>query len=71
MRRVNNIFGEGVSPRLRMIREGLALIGIPQDLVLRHNCPRPDLRGSLGGQCIRVLAWRGRRTGVCVFSGKA
>ncbi len=40
MRRVNNIFGEGVSPRLRMIREGLALIGIPQDLVLRHNCPR-------------------------------
>ncbi len=40
MRRVNNIFGEGVSPRLRMTREGLALIGVPQDLVLRHNCPR-------------------------------
>jgi hypothetical protein len=40
MRRVNNVFGEGVSPRLRMTREGLALIGVPQDLVLRHNCPR-------------------------------
>ncbi|MBV9124126.1 MAG: DUF4338 domain-containing protein, partial [Planctomycetes bacterium] len=40
MRRVNNIFGEGVSPKLRMTRDGLALIGIPQDLVLRHNCPR-------------------------------
>ncbi len=40
MRRVNNIFGEGVSPRMRMVREGLALIGVPQDLVLRHNCPR-------------------------------
>lgn len=40
MRRVNNIFGEGVSPRLRMTREGLALIGVPQDLVLKHNCPR-------------------------------
>jgi hypothetical protein len=40
MRRVNNIFGEGVSPRLRVTREGLALIGIPQELVLRHNCPR-------------------------------
>lgn len=40
MRRVNNIFGEGVSPKLRMTREGLALIGVPQDLVLRHNCPR-------------------------------
>ena len=23
-----------------MTREGLALVGIPQDLVLRHNCPR-------------------------------
>jgi hypothetical protein len=23
-----------------MTREGLALIGIPQDLVLKHNCPR-------------------------------
>jgi hypothetical protein len=40
MKRVNNIFGEGISPKLRMTRDGLALIGIPQDLVLRHNCPR-------------------------------
>ena len=40
MRRVNNIFGEGVSPRLRMTREGLTIIGVPQDLVLKHNCPR-------------------------------
>jgi hypothetical protein len=40
MRRVNNVFGEGVSPRLRMIRDGLAAIGIPQDVVLRHSCPR-------------------------------
>jgi hypothetical protein len=40
MRRVNNVLGEGVSPRLCMTREGLALIGVPQDLVLRHNCPR-------------------------------
>jgi hypothetical protein len=39
-RRVNNIQGEGVSPRLRMTREGLAFIGIPQDLVLKHDCPR-------------------------------
>lgn len=40
MRRVNNIFGEGISPKLRMTRDGLALIGVPQDLILRHNCPR-------------------------------
>ena len=40
MKRVNNIFGEGISPKLRITRDGLSLIGIPQDLVLRHNCPR-------------------------------
>jgi hypothetical protein len=40
MRRVNNVFGEGVSPRLRQIRDGLATIGIPQDVVLKHSCPR-------------------------------
>jgi hypothetical protein len=40
MRRVNNIFGEGISPKMRMTRDGLGLIGMPQDLVLRHNCPR-------------------------------
>jgi len=40
MRRVNNIFGEGVSPRLRMVREGLGLVGIPQSVVLKHSCPR-------------------------------
>jgi hypothetical protein len=40
MQRVNNIFGEGVSPRLRLTREGLALLGIPQGHVLKHSCPR-------------------------------
>jgi Domain of unknown function (DUF4338) len=40
MRRVNNIFGEGVSPRLRMVRDGLVAVGIPQEIVLRHSCPR-------------------------------
>ena len=40
MRRVNNVFGEGVSPRLRQTREGLSLLGIPQTHVLKHSCPR-------------------------------
>ena len=38
--RVNHVFGEGVSPKLRMTRDGLTLIGVPQDVVLRHDCPR-------------------------------
>jgi Domain of unknown function (DUF4338) len=40
MRRVNNVFGEGVSPRLRQIRDGLNALGIPQETVLKHSCPR-------------------------------
>lgn len=38
-RRVNSIFGEGVSPRLRKIRQGLGAIGLSGDL-LRHGTPR-------------------------------
>ena len=39
-RRVNSIFGEGVSPRLRKIRDGLDVLGLPPDLVLNHGHQR-------------------------------
>ena len=39
-RRVNNVFGEGTSPRLRQIREGLEILGIRSDDVLHHATPR-------------------------------
>lgn len=39
-RNVNNIFGEGNSPRLRQVREGLEAIGLDADVILRHNSPR-------------------------------
>lgn len=35
--RVHSIFGEGVSPKLRKIRQGLGLLGLPPDLLLRHH----------------------------------
>jgi hypothetical protein len=38
--RVNSIFGEGVSPRLRKIREGLDRLGLPSDLMLSHGSSR-------------------------------
>lgn len=40
VRRVNNVFGEGASPRLRQIREGLAALGLDGDNILRHATPR-------------------------------
>jgi hypothetical protein len=39
-RRVNSIFGEGVSPRLRKIRDGLDMLGFQSDLVLKHGNSR-------------------------------
>lgn len=36
-RRVNSIFGEGVNPKMRKIREGLDLINLSSDLILRHG----------------------------------
>ena len=31
-RKVNSIFGEGVNPLMRKIREGLSLLGLPADI---------------------------------------
>ena len=39
-RRVNNRFGEGTSPRLRQIREGLDALGLRSDAILHHATPR-------------------------------
>jgi len=38
--RVNSIFGEGVNPKLRKIREGLDILGWPSDELLQHRRPR-------------------------------
>lgn len=38
--RVNSIFGEGVNPKLRKVRDGLDLLGWPSDSLLRHRRPR-------------------------------
>jgi hypothetical protein len=39
-RRVNNRFGEGASPRLRQIREGLEALGLESSHILHHATPR-------------------------------
>ena len=35
--RVNSIFGEGVSPKLRKIRDGLDALNLPADVLLKHG----------------------------------
>ena len=39
-RRINNRFGEGASPRVRQLREGLDALGIESQHVLHHATPR-------------------------------
>ena len=38
--RVNSIFGEGVSPKLRKIRDGLDTLNLPADVLLKHGRQR-------------------------------
>ena len=37
---VNSVFGEGVNPRLRKIRDALGKLGLPEDELLEHGAPR-------------------------------
>lgn len=37
---VNNTFGEGTSPRMRLVRAGLNALGLPSDHLLNHNFKR-------------------------------
>lgn len=39
-RRINNLFGEGTSPKLRLVRRGLDGLGLSSDVFLRHHSPR-------------------------------
>jgi hypothetical protein len=39
-RKVNSIFGEGVNPLMRKIREGLELLGLPSDVLMNHGNKR-------------------------------
>ncbi|HLL01303.1 MAG TPA: Druantia anti-phage system protein DruA [Myxococcaceae bacterium] len=63
-RNVNNVFGEGNSPRMRQVREGLDTLGISSDVILRHSSPRrmyglelyPGARDSLRFNEVRPSA---------------
>jgi hypothetical protein len=36
-RRVNNVFGEGANPKMRALREGLTLLGLSPEVLLKHG----------------------------------
>lgn len=61
-RRVNNRFGEGTSPRLRQIREGLDALGIASNSVLHHATPRLFYACQLGSGARNSLLGLGSDT---------
>jgi hypothetical protein len=60
-RRVNSIFGEGVSPKLRKLREALDVAGFPADGLLRHGSRRLIYGVPLAKNFRAVLCSREKR----------
>lgn len=60
-RKVNSIFGEGVNPLMRKIREGLDAIGLPSDQLLQHGNRRIVYGISLARNFRQVLLGVHRR----------
>jgi Domain of unknown function (DUF4338) len=54
-RSVNNLFGEGMSPKLRSLRMGFEALGLPADVFLRHHSPRLLYAAALAHDANDVL----------------
>jgi hypothetical protein len=59
--RVHYVFGEGVNPRLRQLRDGLDELKLPADEFLRHGTPRlvyaMSLIENLTGYLLGMEKW--------------
>src|SRR5258708_16187914 len=53
--RVNNVFGEGTSPKLRSLRDGLDALGISSDEMLEHGLGKVVYGVSLVSNLARYL----------------
>ena len=55
-RKVNSIFGEGVNPLMRKIRDAMAILGLPAEELLRHGNRRVVYGVSLAENTSRFLS---------------
>uniref|UniRef100_Q07PL9 DUF4338 domain-containing protein n=1 Tax=Rhodopseudomonas palustris (strain BisA53) TaxID=316055 RepID=Q07PL9_RHOP5 len=53
--RVNNVFGEGTSPKLRSLRDGLKALGMNSDEMLQHGIEKVVYGVALVSNCARYL----------------
>lgn len=54
-RRVNNVFGEGTSPKLRSLRDGLNALGVSSDEMLEHGMEKVVYGATLTSNTMRYL----------------
>jgi len=54
-RRVNNVFGEGTSPKLRSLRDGLNALGISSDEMLQHGIEKVVYGATMVSNTSRYL----------------
>lgn len=54
-RQINNLFGEGTSPKMRLVRSGLEALGLNSDTFLRHHSPRLLYGASLCSNTDEVM----------------
>lgn len=57
-RKINYVFGEGTSPRLRVLTKGLGMLGISSDKFLKHYTPRRVYVIELANNSKEFLAGR-------------
>jgi len=60
-RLVNNLFGEGMSPKLRLLRLGLEGLGLSSDEYLRHHSPRLLYAVPLASNALDIMIGLTRR----------
>ncbi len=66
-RQIHHIFGEGVSPRLRKVRQGMEEAGLPPDRLLKHGAPRIVYGVALADQFREVLIGRRKNRADYIF----
>lgn len=70
-RKVNSIFGEGVNPLMRKLRDGLVGVGLPADELLMHGNPRVVYGVPIAENFREVLLGRDSNPKYCLSLKKA
>jgi hypothetical protein len=70
-RKVNSIFGEGVNPLMRKLRDGLSEVRLPADELLKHGNPRVVYGVPLAENFREVLLGLDAKPKYCLTLAKA